>query len=221
MDLSAVQSFLPVAVIFIFSVVIHEVSHGAMALAFGDQTAKNLGRLTLNPIKHIDPFGSVILPLSMWFLSMLSGGQGIIFGWAKPVPYNPDNLSNRRWGQALVGAAGPLANISLALVFGLLLRALPASENVPEQEQQFLGSFFAFIVFVNLWLALFNLIPIPPLDGFKLFSVVLSPSASYMLEMQIARLGPAFLIVAFLLLINVLLPILFAITKILFTLIVG
>ncbi len=155
-------------IILIFSVVIHEVSHGYAALALGDRTAQLAGRLTLNPIKHLDPLGSVILPTVFYLLG------GFIFGWAKPVPYNPQNLRNQKWGPAFVGAAGPAANIFLALVFGMLLRFIPGPVD------GFSGAFIfnlitiiSFIALINLILAFFNLIPIPPLDGSKvLFSIL-------------------------------------------------
>ena len=98
--------------ILIFSIVIHEVAHGEVANFLGDPTAKNLGRLTLNPIKHIDPLGSIVVPLLTFLLQ-----TGIIIGWAKPVPYNPNNLRNQRVGPALVGLAGPATNLSVALIF--------------------------------------------------------------------------------------------------------
>lgn len=138
----------------LYSIVIHEVSHGAVAYRLGDPTAKNLGRLTLNPIKHLDLFGSIILPL----LSFALGG--FIFGYAKPVPYNPLNLSDRKYGSAKVAIAGPASNIILAVLFGLTLRFLPdifSTSLVPE----LLGA----VVTLNLFLAIFNLFPIPPLDG--------------------------------------------------------
>lgn len=154
--------------ILIMSVVIHEVSHGQAALMLGDPTAKYADRLTLNPLKHLDPFGSVLLP----FLTYISGG--FIFGWAKPVPYNPYNLKNQKWGPAVVGAAGPLANISLALVFGLALRFLPGLAN--GLGGTFLMNFVtmaSIITLLNLVLAVFNLIPIPPLDGSKVLFAIL------------------------------------------------
>lgn len=164
---SATQFIFQIAVL-IFSVVIHEVSHGYAALALGDETAKNEGRLTLNPLKHLDLFGSVLLPV----LSYLMGG--FIFGWAKPVPYNPYNLRNQKWGPALVGAAGPAANISIAVIFGLLIRFLPVwGSNV---AGAFLLNFIniaGIIVLLNLILAFFNLVPIPPLDGSKLLFALL------------------------------------------------
>ncbi|MFZ2521951.1 MAG: site-2 protease family protein [Minisyncoccia bacterium] len=145
-------------IIFIFSVIIHEVSHGFMAYKLGDNTAKFAGRLTLNPIPHIDLFGSIILPL---FLVL--SGSSMVVGWAKPVPFNPYNLKNQRWGEAMVAIAGPLSNIFLAVIFGILIRVAVFPS---------LLSPFIYIVLVNLLLATFNLVPIPPLDGSKiLFSL--------------------------------------------------
>lgn len=149
-------------IILIFSVVVHEVSHGLAALALGDHTAEHAGRLTLNPLKHIDPFGSILLPLMSFFLG------GFIIGWAKPVPYNPYNLKNRKWGPALVGMAGPAANITLAVAFGLAVRFLPGFSNLVSAP--FLFNFITIastIALINLVLAIFNLVPIPPLDGSK------------------------------------------------------
>lgn len=145
--------------VLIFSVVIHEVSHGVVANALGDPTAKNAGRLTLNPIPHIDPVGSVFLPFMLAILSKVAGG-GIIFGWAKPVPVNTENLRNQRYGPSLVSIAGPGANLALALVFGLILRFLPIY-----QFSESLAFIFSAICFMNILLAIFNLLPLPPLDG--------------------------------------------------------
>jgi len=141
-------------IIIIFSAVFHEFMHGRMADYLGDPTAKNLGRLTLNPLKHMDLLGTVIIPL---FLLFTMGG---FIGWAKPVPYNPYNLRDRKYGSAKVGVAGPAANVILALMFGILLRFLPLND--------LMSVTFSWIVFINIFLALFNLIPIPPLDGSKL-----------------------------------------------------
>lgn len=137
----------------LFSVVLHEVSHGFMAYSMGDPTAKNLGRLTLNPFKHLDLFGSIILPLIL-------STTGLIFGYAKPVPYNPHNLNDKRYGPAKVGIVGPFVNFALALIFGLFLRFLPLS-----LQAGLLPQLLSIIVIINLNLAIFNLIPIPPLDG--------------------------------------------------------
>lgn len=144
--------------ILIMSVVIHEVSHGFMAEYFGDKTARFAGRLTLNPLAHLDLFGSVILPI----LLVISHSP-FLFGWAKPVPYNPDNLTNKKSGTMWVALAGILANFSIAIIFGIVIR-LTAGMTMPP------GFYFitSIIVIVNLALALFNLIPIPPLDGSKI-----------------------------------------------------
>lgn len=163
--------------ILLMSVVIHEVSHGYAALALGDPTAKYEGRLTLNPIKHLDPFGSFILPL----ISYMTGG--FLIGWAKPVPYNPYNLRPGRWSEALVALAGPASNISIALIFGLILHILPVSAATAPFAQIVLD-----IILVNLVLAVFNMVPIPPLDGSKLLFALL-PDGSYAWRRGLERHG--------------------------------
>lgn len=149
--------------ILILSVVIHEVSHGYSAYLLGDRTAYYQGRLSMNPVRHLDPVGSFLVPLIFYSFG------GFILGWAKPVPYNPFNLKNQRWGEAIVAFAGPLSNILIALVFGLMIRFVYPLAVFPE-------SFFViaqFVVLINIILAIFNLVPIPPLDGSKiLFSVL-------------------------------------------------
>ena len=161
--------------ILIMSVVIHEVSHGFMAEYFGDNTARNADRLTLNPIKHLDLFGSILLPAVL----VLSHSP-FLFGWAKPVPYNPNNLSNKKWGTIAVAAAGVLANFVIAIVFGIIIRltfgmALPPGFYVITSA----------IVVVNLALAIFNLVPIPPLDGSKiLFSFLPESAFSFILAYE-------------------------------------
>lgn len=152
------MEYIFIFVIFIYSVIIHEISHGAVALRLGDPTAKNSGRLTLNPIPHIDPIGSILLPMLL-FLGTVFGGGGIIFGWAKPVPVNPYNFTDKKYGDVKVSFAGPAANLAVALVFGMILRFL--SPSLPYS----LVLMFSYIVLVNIQLAVFNLIPIPPLDG--------------------------------------------------------
>jgi Zn-dependent protease len=163
--------------ILIFSVVIHEVSHGAVAYALGDPTAKNEGRLTLNPISHLDFFGSILLPLIMYM------SAGFIFGWAKPVPYNPYNLKNQKYGPAMVGVAVPLSNFLVEVVFGALIRF----SDVLNFQVVFLEITF-FIAFLNLTLAIFNLVPIPPLDGSKVLFALL-PSRSLEFQMTLERYG--------------------------------
>jgi Zn-dependent protease len=159
-------------IILVFSVIIHEVSHGFVAERLGDPTARLLGRLTLNPLKHIDPFGSVILPL---LLSLVPGG--FVFGWAKPVPYNPLNLKRPERDAALIAAAGPLSNLLIAVVFGVLVR-LGAALNLPGVSGALFANLAALVVLVNVSLAVFNLIPIPPLDGSKVLAALLPRAAS-------------------------------------------
>lgn len=149
--------------VIIFSAVIHEVMHGVAADRLGDPTARYAGRLTLNPIPHLDPFGSVLLPIIL----ALSGAS-FFFAWAKPVPYNPYNLRPGRFSEAIVAAAGPLSNLALALLMGAILRFVPLSGGV--------ASVFFIIVVVNVMLFLFNLMPIPPLDGSKILSAILPRS---------------------------------------------
>lgn len=156
--------------ILILSVVIHEISHGFMAEYFGDKTARFAGRLTLNPLPHLDLFGSVILPIFL----VLSHSP-FLLGWAKPVPYNPDNLSNRKWGEVAVAAAGVLSNFAIAIIFGIIIRlSFVFDLNLPA------GFYFitSVIVMVNLALGIFNLVPIPPLDGSKILFAFLPARAS-------------------------------------------
>ena len=196
--------FLFSLIILIFSVIIHEVSHGYAALFLGDRTAQDQGRLTLNPLKHIDPIGSIIFPA----LSMLLGG--FVFGWAKPVPFNPYNLRNRKWGEAIVAIAGPASNFLIAIVFGLTLRfsaALAASAA---------AGLLATIVIVNLMLGTFNLIPIPPLDGSRILFTLLPQKLE-----KIHRIFDRYGLIIIILLIFILAPIASIVTSWLFTLITG
>jgi Zn-dependent protease len=140
----------------------HEVAHGYAAYALGDQTAKRAGRLTLNPIAHIDLFGSIIVPAVLVLTN-----AGILFGWAKPVPYNPYNLRHQRWGEAIVGVAGVATNILLALIFAGVARF-----SSMEGYTTF-ATLSASVVLVNLSLGFFNLIPIPPLDGYTVLRGIL------------------------------------------------
>lgn len=145
------------------SVVIHEAAHGYAALALGDSTAKYEGRLTLNPLSHLDPVGSFLVPLFGYFAG------GFIIGWAKPVPFNPYNLRNQKWGETLVAVSGPLSNIFLATIFGLIIRF---SSSLPFLNELFI-ELAGFVVLINITLAVFNLVPVPPLDGSKILFAVL------------------------------------------------
>jgi len=158
-------------IILIFSVIIHEIAHGSVAYYLGDPTAKYAGRLTLNPLKHLDPIGSVLVPLFLVIMSQITGG-GIIFGWAKPVPINPYNFKDQKYGSLKVALAGPASNLSVALVFGLILRFVPALFVI-----EGLVVMFSYIVYINILLAIFNLMPVPPLDGSHILFALLPHSA--------------------------------------------
>ncbi len=144
-------------IILILSIVIHEVSHGYAANWLGDPTARLAGRLSPNPLLHIDPMGSVVVPAVLFITQ-----APFLFGWAKPVPYNPYNLRNQRWGESFVAAAGPLSNLLIATIFAVLIR-LSSSINFSSAVLDMFG----YVVFINVLLAVFNAIPIPPLDGSK------------------------------------------------------
>lgn len=152
-------------IILVMSVVIHEVSHGYVAQMFGDPTPRLQGRLTLNPIKHLDMFGSIVIPL----ITFMAGG--IIFGWAKPVEINTYNMTSRRKGELFTAFAGPASNLILAFIFGLIIRFAYTGGLISEGFMQL----SVMIVITNITLAIFNLIPIPPLDGSKILFSLLPP----------------------------------------------
>lgn len=154
-------------IVLIFSVIIHETSHGFVAEWLGDPTARLQGRLTLNPLKHIDPVGSIIVPI-------ITSLAGFTFGWAKPVPFNPYNLKNRRIGELLIAIAGPTSNFTIALIFGTIIRFAALHPEASFFTSATISVFAAgfiqlsiYIVIINLALGIFNLIPLPPLDGSK------------------------------------------------------
>ncbi len=147
------------------SAIIHEYAHGWVADMLGDPTARYAGRLTVNPMVHIDLWGTILMPI---MLSIATGGA-FMFAYAKPVPYNPYNLKDQKWGPVMVALAGPAANLLLAVAFAIVVRALPIS-NFTE--------ILATIVYANVMLTVFNLVPIPPLDGSKLLYALLPNSAS-------------------------------------------
>lgn len=160
--------------ILIMSVVIHEVAHGWAAHKLGDSTAKDHGRLTLNPIPHLDPIGSLLVPI---LLLIVSGGQ-FAFGWAKPVPFNLYNLKNQKRDPALIALAGPVSNFSAALFFGLVFKFFGPFLLVDPKTELVLVIFEAIII-INIILAIFNLIPIPPLDGSKILFAFLPPAMEH------------------------------------------
>jgi len=202
--------------VLIMSIVVHEFSHGYVAYLLGDNTAKDQKRLTLNPIKHLDPFGSVILPLLLYF----STHGSFLVGWAKPVPYNPNNLKNIRKGTFLISIAGILSNIFLAIFFGFLIRfALVMGIPLYAAHSGTLAPFYkitSIIVSLNLILAIFNIIPIPPLDGSKILFSIIPPKYRY-IENFLERYGILLLLFFIIFLWNKIAPLMFLV----FSLITG
>lgn len=143
----------------VFGITLHEVAHGRMARRFGDRTAELLGRLSLNPLKHVDPLGTVVVPLLMAWLG------GFLFGWAKPVPVNPRNMRDPRRAMIAVAAAGPASNLLMALAWALSLHLVGPLAGASPGAADFLSRVASFGIFFNVLLGLFNLVPIPPLDG--------------------------------------------------------
>ncbi len=184
-------------VVLIMSVIMHEVAHGYAAYMLGDQTAKRAGRLTLNPIPHIDLLGSIIIPALLVFTN-----AGFLFGWAKPVPYNPYNLRNQRWGEAIVGVAGVATNLLLAVVFAVIARVAAAEGLV------IFSNLAATVTLVNLSLGIFNLIPFPPLDGYTVLRGILPTRASLAFrefQSNLLRIGFIPLLILFLLIFSLVL----------------
>jgi len=199
--------------VLIFSIILHEVAHGYAADSLGDPTARMSGRLTLNPIPHIDLMGSIIIPALLMF-----SGSSMLFGWAKPVPYNPYNLKNQRWGEALVAVAGSATNLLLAVLFGLVVRYGAAS--LPSAALTAATT----IAFINLFLGLFNLIPFPPLDGFTVLRTILPwnlASSLNRFEESIRTMGPVFLLLFLFFFSSILAGPFFKLVTSLFTLITG
>ncbi len=203
-------------IILIFSAILHEYAHGAMARRLGDDTAEREGRLTLNPLKHLDPIGSVALPLLLIITK-----SPFFFAWAKPVPYNPYNLTDKRFGELKVAAAGPLTNIAIAAAAALIVRVIDLGAGVKESlfvaalsgdvsavtavtSGSVLGGIVLLallVCFVNLMLAVFNLIPIPPLDGSKILAAFL-PARGKELMYRLEQYG--FVLLVLLLVTNIL-----------------
>ena len=165
-------------IIIIPSAIIHEFAHGWMADRLGDPTARLAGRLTLNPLPHIDMWGTILLPLGMFLIS----GGSFLFAYAKPVPYNPFNLKDFRWDPVKVAIAGPVSNLLIALFFGTLIRFGLLAGTVAD--------FAAIIVYANILLAVFNMVPIPPLDGSKLLYALLPNTPDWQrFKMQLEQYG--------------------------------
>ncbi len=182
------------AVAFLIGLTIHEFSHALVAYKLGDPTAKYAGRITLNPLAHLDLFGTILLFV-------------VGFGWGKPVPFNPHNLRDQKYGPLLIAIAGPLSNLVIAFVFGLALRFFVA------YEMAFgLILLFSVIVFLNIILAVFNLLPIPPLDGSKILFAIL-PDSMNDLKITLERYGLFILIFFLFFLLPIIFPIIFNLSK--------
>lgn len=180
LSLNIAQKIAIWAIPVVFAITLHEVAHGLVAYRLGDPTAKMVGRLTLNPLKHVDPIGTIAVPLGLLLLSSFFGGA-FLFGWAKPVPIGVNNLRNRRRDMALVSAAGPLANLLMAIFWALVVRlGYGLLGSAPQVGEPVVLAGVAG-VFINAILMVFNLLPLPPLDGGRVVSSLLPPrlSATY------------------------------------------
>jgi len=173
---SMVQKIAVWALPVLFAITLHEVAHGWAARALGDRTAEMLGRLSLNPIRHIDPIGTVAVPLLMYLLP-----GAFMFGWAKPVPIGIRNLQNPRRDMALVAAAGPLANLFMAIAWSLLAKVM-LSMNLEEGIQQGISLMAAAGIFINVVLMVLNLLPLPPLDGGRVLAGLLPEAQARILD---------------------------------------
>jgi len=165
---------------FLLAITIHEAAHAWMADRLGDPTARLMGRLTLNPLAHIDLYGTVLFPLMLILLRF-----PIIFGWAKPVRYDPYNLANPRRDSALISLAGPLSNLTLATAAALVLRII----STPFSPLLFFSSFLSYLILINVALAIFNLLPIHPLDGGKILVGLLPQKEAYEADVFLRRYG--------------------------------
>lgn len=169
-NLSLLQQITIWALPILFAITVHEVAHGWVARHFGDRTAEMMGRLTLNPVKHIDPVGTIIVPLALLAMG------GFIFGWAKPVPVAQQNLRNPRRDMAIVAAAGPISNILQAIIWGVIAKlAIMANLAYVSEPLALMG---AAGILINVVLAVLNLLPIPPLDGGRVLGNLLPPHIS-------------------------------------------
>jgi Zn-dependent protease len=185
--LAAAQQFLVTAALIMTAIILHELAHGYAAWAMGDQTARRLGRLSLNPIVHVDRFGTILLPAFLLISQLLTVGRVLfMFGWAKPVPIDPTRFRYPRQQMAIVAIAGPLTNFTLAILAALALNIF----NVPISDAPAAGIFIQ----LNLVLGLFNLIPIPPLDGGRI-AVGILPLSLARSWAQLERFGILFVLI--------------------------
>lgn len=180
-----------VAIMLLVGFPVHEFAHALAAYRLGDGTARLLGRLTLNPIVHFDPLGGILLAVTM------ISGSGFAFGWAKPTPVNPNNLQGGRSGEAIVAAAGPISNLILAIAAALPLRYILANPGLAEQIPFILIQVLFLFVYINLVLMIFNLFPIPPLDGSKVLFAFLPPQVVWRWRPILEQYGFILLLLVF------------------------
>lgn len=190
------ETLVAVAIFLLVGFPVHEFSHALVAYRLGDGTAKMFGRLTLNPIVHLDPVGSLILVASALL------GSGFIIGWAKPTPVNPSMLRGGRRAEAWVAAAGPVSNLVMAVVAALALRAIVALDLVNSDAVLFVANVVYIFVLINLALFIFNLIPIPPLDGSKVMFALMNPQTVWQIRPKLEQWGFLILIVVMIIPIN-------------------
>jgi len=191
-ELNLISSLFVFVIPVIFAVTVHEVAHGWVASQFGDQTAKSMGRLTLNPVKHIDPIGTIVVPAIMYFTS------GFIFGWAKPVPINWRNLGHPRRDMAIVAIAGPAANLMMLLFWAMSAKIISLSGNDPNHLTQLLFYMCSIGIMINIVLMILNLFPILPLDGGRVLTAMLPRN----LAISFSRMEPYGLIILVVLLLS-------------------
>ncbi len=213
-ELNLISTLFVFVIPVIFAVTFHEVAHGWVASQFGDQTAKSLGRLTLNPIKHIDPVGTIVVPAIMYFTS------GFIFGWAKPVPVNWRNLGHPRRDMAIVAIAGPVANLLMLLFWAISAKILMLLGNELNNLTQLLLIMCSIGITINIVLMILNLFPLLPLDGGRVLTAMLPQN----LAISFSRLEPYGLIILVALLLSgilwkILLPVLSATESLIYQLI--
>lgn len=184
-------SIIVVAIMLLVGFPVHEFAHALAAYRLGDSTARFMGRLTLNPVVHFDPLGGILLAVTML------SGSGFAFGWAKPTPVNPRNLEGGRWGEAIVSAAGPISNLVLAIAAALPLRFILSDLTLSEEIPTLVVQILFYFILINLVLMVFNLFPIPPLDGSKVLFAFLPPEVSWRWRPVLEQYGFILLLIVF------------------------